>query len=69
MVVVGSMGEIEAGDVHAGEKELFDHGNGAGSGTQSADDLGFRPVVSGGNSSSSSIVVVIHGGGPSVVRP
>lgn len=43
MVLVGAVGEIETGYVHAGAEKLFDHGNGARSGTESADDLGLGP--------------------------
>lgn len=40
-----SVREIEAGDVHAGSEKLLDHGDGARSRAQSADDLRLRPHV------------------------
>lgn len=45
VVFVGTMGEVETGDVHAGPEKLLQHGNGAGSGTQSANDLGLGPPL------------------------
>lgn len=44
MVLVGAVGEIETGYVHAGAEKLLNHGNGATSGTESADDLGLGPA-------------------------
>lgn len=45
---MGSMREVESGNIHAGPEKLLDHGDGAGSRTKSANDLCFGPPVFSG---------------------
>lgn len=60
MVVVGSVREVKAGDVHAGPEKLLDHRDGARSGAKSADDLGLGPPLGRGGSSNGLAVHVVN---------